>query len=287
MVRNFLQGRPFGHPIHTAIIHFPIGLFVLSVLFDLSTHIINPSTPLVTGSYYALGIAILAALLAAITGFADWLDIRMDHPGKGMANLHMFLNLIAVILFATSWVLRIDHLEIEQTPVAAMLISIAGLGLLSVSGYLGGRLVYEQGISVGRHRRKTDTPKVTLQLSQTEAQDGLIGIVTIDEIGEKEILRAELDGNVMAIARIGDQFWAFQEFCTHRFGPLSEGTIHDFEVKCPWHQSCFDIRTGEVTQGPAKIELNTYPLVVKEGRLYFDAKRFGESNAVELTDSKD
>jgi Rieske Fe-S protein len=66
------------------------------------------------------------------------------------------------------------------------------------------------------------------------------------------------------------QLFAFQEFCTHRFGPLSEGSFHDGEVQCPWHGSCFDVRTGKVTRGPATVNLKTYRVMVTEGTIHID-----------------
>ena len=36
MLKAFLQGKPFGHPLHPALVHFPIGLFVLSLILDIA-----------------------------------------------------------------------------------------------------------------------------------------------------------------------------------------------------------------------------------------------------------
>ena len=73
--------------------------------------------------------------------------------------------------------------------------------------------------------------------------------------------------NIITIARLDGEFHAFQEFCTHRYGPLSEGILRDGQVQCPWHGSCFDVRTGEVTRGPAKENLKTYEVVVGGGMI--------------------
>jgi len=83
-----------------------------------------------------------------------------------------------------------------------------------------------------------------------------------------ETLRVEIEEQVMTVARIDDQFFAFQEFCTHRYGPLSEGSFHGFNVQCPWHNSCFDIRTGKVTNGPAKVDLKTFRVEQRDGKIY-------------------
>src|SRR5206468_1491317 len=176
--------------------------------------------------------------------------------------MHLILDLIVVALYGIHLVLRSSLLIVLQVLSVPLILSFIGIELLSVSGYLGGRLVYDAGISVGRHKRRTPTPENTLHLSATNvANDGDIAFVPIpeaDRLGERETLRVEIDGQVITIAKIDQGFYAFQEFCTDRFGPLSEGTFKDFNVQCPWHNSCFDVRTGKVTQGPAKVDLKTF-----------------------------
>jgi nitrite reductase/ring-hydroxylating ferredoxin subunit len=94
-----------------------------------------------------------------------------------------------------------------------------------------------------------------------------VTVADADSLRAGEMLRAEVNGNVMAIARVGSDYYAFQEFCTHRYGPLSEGALTGKEVQCPWHRSCFDIRSGKVTQGPAKVDLKTYEVKVEDGKI--------------------
>src|SRR5207244_338225 len=106
------------------------------------------------------------------------------------------------------------------------------------------------GISVGRHRRKTRTPEETLHAKT--GPDGFARIGRESELGEGETIRAEIDGVVVTLARKNGNVFAFQEFCTHRFGPLSEGCIQGGEIECPWHRSRFDLSTGKVTHGPAR-----------------------------------
>jgi nitrite reductase/ring-hydroxylating ferredoxin subunit/uncharacterized membrane protein len=274
MLRDFLQGKPFHHPLHTALVHFPIGLFALSLLLDGATLLLEPANALVQGAFYTMAGGIGLALLAAIPGLVDWAAIRADHPGKKIATTHMLLNLAAVGLYALNLSLRAGTLDSATSPGWPFALSLIGIGILSVSGYLGGRLVYEDGIAVGRHRRRTDTPRETIYVSAAglgHARDGLAPVAEADGLGEGETLRVELDGEMMTIVRLNGEFYAFQEFCTHRYGPLSEGSFQDGQVRCPWHRSCFDVRTGKVTQGPAKEELKTYAVVVKEGIIHIRA----------------
>jgi nitrite reductase/ring-hydroxylating ferredoxin subunit len=73
--------------------------------------------------------------------------------------------------------------------------------------------------------------------------------------------------------RIGDvagfdvagRICATQARCTHRQGPLSEGTLDGSTVTCPWHGARFDVCSGAVVRGPARVPLQTYPVVVQGG----------------------
>lgn len=274
MIKETLQGKPFRHPLHPALVHFPIGLFVLSFLLDLGSYLVSEGPGLVLGSFYAIALGIIMALLAAVPGLIDYSDIRSDHPGKKTATYHMILNLVVVAVFALNLGLRYSDLSAPQTPALPLLLSLIGLGLLGVSGYLGGKLVFDEGIGVGRHRRSTTVPRETLRVSSSTATDkkelSNVTFVSVAETGmldEQDSLRIDLDGHVIALVKLEGEVFAFQDFCTHRFGPLSEGKLQEGQVQCPWHRSCFDVRTGQVTHGPAKIDLKTYPVQIEDGKV--------------------
>ena len=269
MVKDFLEGKPLRHPIHPMLVHFPIGLFFLSLLLDIASFVF-PSVPnLVLGSFYAISLGVIAALLAAVPGFADYTDIRRDHPAKRTASAHMILNLIVVGLYAINLAVRFSaDVDLRVHPLAFSF-SLVGVALLSISGYLGGRLVYDDGIGVGRHKRHMPAPRDTIHLTvPIPGADGVfVPIMAAQLLRERETLRVEIDGQIMTIAKIGNQLFAFQEFCTHRFGPLSEGKFEGFNVQCPWHNSCFDVRTGKVTNGPAKVDLKIFKVEMREGKV--------------------
>ena len=266
MVKDFLQGRPLGHPLHTMLVHFPIGLFLLSFVLDIATWIIDADPLVARCAFHTIVGGIVTALIAAVPGFADWSDIRRDHPGRKAANAHMWLNLAAVVLYAVNLYVRYDQHGETPTPVLPLLLSLVGISLLSVSGWLGGYIIYDDGISVGRHRRRSRTPEKTLHPKAT-AGEQFVAVARESELGEGETLRAEVGGYVMTIVRLDGRLYAFQEFCTHRYGPLSEGTFHNGQVVCPWHRSCFDVRTGKVTEGPAKVDLKRFDVEVRDGQI--------------------
>lgn len=268
MIKHLLQGRPFGHPLHPILNHFPIALFVISLLFDIATLLGYGGNAFVLAAFYTMLLGVVMGVLASVTGLADYLDIRADHPGKRNATLHMGLNLAMLVLYALNLNLRNGDLGAGSTPVLPLLLSVAGVGIIGVSGYLGGQLVYDDGVGVGRHLRRADAPPQTLKVLSSRARpDGFVAVADEGTLSEGARLRVQVDRTVMSVAKIEGKTYAFQEFCTHRFGPLSEGNFHGYEVQCPWHQSCFDVRTGKVTNGPAKVDLNVYESKVEGGKV--------------------
>jgi len=274
MLKDFLEGKPLRHPIHPMLVHFPIGLFVLSLLLDLASLAFADAPSLVRDSFYAMLLGVTTALIAAVPGFVDYTNIRSDHPAKRTATAHMILNLIVVALYGINLGVRSSSLADPRISLLPLVLSLVGIALLSVSGYLGGRLVYDDGIGVGRHKRRTPTPETTFHFSTANLPENqksgdivFVPVPAAERLGNNETLRVEIDGQVLAIAKVDNNFYAFQEFCTHRYGPLSEGSFKDFNVQCPWHNSCFDIRTGKVTQGPAKVDLKTLRVELRDGNI--------------------
>ena len=150
MLKDFLEGKPLRHPLHPMLVHFPIGLFLLSLLLDLAS-LAFPSVPnLVRDSFYAMLLGVITTLIAAVPGVVDYTDIRSDHPAKRTATTHLTLNLIVVALYGINLGVRSSSLVDPKISFGPLILSLVGVGLLSVSGYLGGRLVYDAGISVGR-----------------------------------------------------------------------------------------------------------------------------------------
>src|SRR5215204_4148494 len=109
MLKAFLQGKPFGHPLHPALVHFPIGLFVLSLILDIASYLNPTSNDLSRGSLYTIAFGLAMGILAALTGLVDRSDIRLDHPARKTSTTHMLLNLTALALFGINYVLRLGQ----------------------------------------------------------------------------------------------------------------------------------------------------------------------------------
>ncbi len=70
-----------------------------------------------------------------------------------------------------------------------------------------------------------------------------------------EVVVVTIDGVEVAIANIDGVIRAFDDACTHRECPLSEGIIDATAVTCPCHKSRFDLETGAPLNGPATVPI--------------------------------
>jgi nitrite reductase/ring-hydroxylating ferredoxin subunit len=76
-------------------------------------------------------------------------------------------------------------------------------------------------------------------------------VLAEDELELNEPKLAHADGVPVLLIRTVDAIVGLSDRCTHRGAPLHEGPVVDGCITCPWHQSVFDIVTGEVVEGPA------------------------------------
>ena len=73
----------------------------------------------------------------------------------------------------------------------------------------------------------------------------------------------EIVGNKIALFNVDGTFYAIADTCTHRGGPLSEGSLEGSTVICPWHGANFDVRTGKNLTPPASAEVTSYNVRVE------------------------
>jgi nitrite reductase/ring-hydroxylating ferredoxin subunit len=98
------------------------------------------------------------------------------------------------------------------------------------------------------------------------ATEQYVKVASTSEIPVGKMKAVKFDGHEVCLADAGGNYCAIGERCTHVGAPLSEGTLKDHIVTCPWHGSQFDVRTGEVKHGPAMKPEPSYEVKV-EGNL--------------------
>ena len=82
-------------------------------------------------------------------------------------------------------------------------------------------------------------------------------------LGDGEVTCVVVQGREIALYRIGDEFFATDDTCSHAHGSLSEGYVDGEEIECPLHGGCFNIRTGEATRPPATEPVATYEVRIE------------------------
>ncbi|MBC5806449.1 MAG: hypothetical protein DLM53_11660 [Candidatus Eremiobacter antarcticus] len=132
-----------NHPLHPVLVAFPIGLLIFSLVCDLIGLSKPDNTAWGTVALYSMVGGIIGALVAAIPGLIDLLALK-DPAVKKIGVRHMVINLIVVALFAIDAWLRFRG----TTSGLPLTISIVGVILLLVSGWLGGEMVYVHGVAV-------------------------------------------------------------------------------------------------------------------------------------------
>lgn len=137
-----------GHPIHPMLIPFPIALWVFSLVADL-IYLWRGDPAWAWIAFYTLAGGILGAILAAVFGIIDYFSIR-DKRVSRIAAWHARFNVLALLLFAASFYLRTLSGAglVGGSFTIPLLLSIAGVASVTISGWLGGELVYKHGVAV-------------------------------------------------------------------------------------------------------------------------------------------
>jgi len=89
---------------------------------------------------------------------------------------------------------------------------------------------------------------------------GFVKVARASDIPEGEMAIVEIGGEQIVVANVGGEFVAFHNICTHRGGPLGEGSLEGDVVECPFHGGRFNVRTGEVVSGPPEKPVRVYPV---------------------------
>jgi nitrite reductase/ring-hydroxylating ferredoxin subunit/uncharacterized membrane protein len=246
-VRDFLDGRWLGHPLHAVLTDVPIGILFLVIVLDVLG---QPVAADIT-----LGVGILTLIAAALAGFADYSDT--DGTARDRATLHASLMLTATVVYLVSLAIRLAGGPDGSARSVAVVVSVLAFLVLTAGAYVGGDVVYVFGNMVSRHAfRGAGTKWIQMQPAETDA-DG--------SIPEGRPVKAKLGINSLVLIREGDRILALHETCAHAGGPLSSGKLVDGQIECPWHFSRYRMADGHVTRGPSVYDQPTYEVRPKEG----------------------
>ena len=133
-----------GHPLHPIIIPLPIGLWIFSLVSDLIFKFGYGGSVWNDVAFYTLAGGIVGALIAALPGLIDLVSLQ-NPKSKSIGIWHMVINLLAVALYCANFWLRMHRAPGDNLPIV---LSVIGIVLIIISGWLGGELVYVRGVAV-------------------------------------------------------------------------------------------------------------------------------------------
>lgn len=137
-----------AHPVHPALVHFPIACWSLATIADVVGALSTINTSQFAGILLFIGS--LTAILALVAGLIELAKIN-DAQIMKIANLHMTAGIITWLLYSTSLFLRFDgSIQLLTPDMLNLGLSIAGFISLSITGWLGGTLVYKYQVGTGR-----------------------------------------------------------------------------------------------------------------------------------------
>ncbi len=256
--KDWLNGVPLRHRLHPALIAVPLGAWTTGLLLDwLDSRVARGADAYQRGADAAVAFGILGALPAAATGLADWVD-TYDHPRR-VGMLHALVNTTALGLYLGSLGLRLAG---HRRP--AKMLSLVGYGVVSLSGALGGELVFTLGVNV---------PHLLYPTPPNREMD----VLASDALCEGEAVMVEVGRVPTLLVRQAGKLYAVEAWCPHAGGPLVEGRLEGATIRCPWHDARFALADGRPLQGPASVPLRTFAIREAGGRITVRPSYEGQS----------
>jgi len=138
--------KALGHPVHQMLIVFPLGLLATAVVFDI-LGLITGNDDFHVAAAYAIAAGVIGGLVAAVFGLLDWLAIPGSTRAHRVGMWHGIGNVVVVLLFAISWLIRANA-DAWDPNAAALVLCFLGVAIAGVTGWLGGELVDRLGVGV-------------------------------------------------------------------------------------------------------------------------------------------
>ena len=155
-LKDALRGKWLGHALHPVLTDVTIGNYTAAFLLD-----ITGRSEMESAADYLLALGILSTVGTAATGAADWSTVKGRARQVGV--VHALTNVTALALYVSSLVLR----RTGKRKAGITLSYVAG-GIASLAGYLGGHLVFEDGIGVNQETMHANQPRTQERVSASD-----------------------------------------------------------------------------------------------------------------------
>ena len=128
------------HAQHVVLVHFPIGLFITGVVFDLLA-LWTKRQALADAAYYDLLVAAASTIPVVITGILAWQFQLEGQALKGILRMHLILGcLSSAVIISVACIHFFNRRRKQPLPAYRIAVELVGLGLISLTGHLGGFL---------------------------------------------------------------------------------------------------------------------------------------------------
>jgi uncharacterized membrane protein len=137
------------HPLHTLFAHLPLGLWFMSIFFDIYANWGQNREPwVVKSAYMCIVIGCAAALCAIVTGFIDWLLTHEEHPAQPWAIFHMITTMAGTACFIFNAGERWTQINYLVPKLNVVVLSQIGYAVILFGSIIGMRLVYKNNVTV-------------------------------------------------------------------------------------------------------------------------------------------
>ena len=90
-------------------------------------------------------------------------------------------------------------------------------------------------------------------------------VANIKDLKKSKLLRVDIEGKPIVLAMVQENVYAMDAVCSHKGGPLEDGSLEGYELKCPWHYAIFDVRNAKVSEQTVwATDLQSYPVKVDD-----------------------
>ena len=255
VAKDLLNGVWLGHPLHPVVTDVPIGAWTMSQVFDVLSMARGGDHSLDSASDITLGMGIVAALGAAVTGLNDWSDIDTGSRRRiGIA--HGLLNVAGLTLNLGSLAIRLGG----GNRGFARMLSTGGYLITALAAFVAGELIFNLGTSINRN-------------AFVEGPRKFADIAAVDEIQEGKMQKFTAGGNPVVVVKHDDGIHAFGGTCSHLGCNLWKGNLEGHILTCQCHGSQFDITDGHLVHGPATAPIPSYEVQTQDGRLQVRLKQ--------------
>jgi len=234
LLRDLLNGTWLGHSLHAVLVDVVVGGLTAVVLLDV-LRVFFSVDGLETASTWVLGLAVLSSLGAILSGLTDYKDTAPSSAERDVAGFHGLINIVATVLFTISFVQRLNSAHD-----AGFWVLLVGYLVVSVGAFIGGHVVFKYGYMVNHNA-----------FDRGKRAKEFTAVLAAAELPEATPTKATFGSTAVVLVRRGEVVHALKETCSHAGGPLSEGTLREDTIECPWHASVFRLADGSVVHGPA------------------------------------